>query len=156
MFNPWFGPLMFASASTIALRTMMMVPSAGGFSPWQRREAARMVDEKLEAVRESQAEALEFAMSAWTAPWRFWSLGQDGALRRLAGEATASMVAPFGRRAAGNARRLGARAIQPMLPAVPALAAMQAMQAAGGQPLAKVIPLFAPPPRKPARRRRRV
>ena len=140
MFNPWFVPLMVASASTIALRTMMMVPAGGRLSPWQRREAARMVDEKAAAVQASHARVLELAWRAWTTPWLFWAPGGHAPLGRMIGEGTASIVRPFGRRAAGNARRLGARAARPLLPAVPILAAMQA---ANELLLAKVIPLSA-------------
>jgi hypothetical protein len=149
MFNPWFAPLMFSSASTIALRTLMMVPEGGKLSPWQQREAARMVDEKLAAVRESHALAVGLAVQAWMMPWLFWGPLGKAPLRRM-GEGTATVIAPFARRAEGNARRLGARAV--LMPvAAPALAAVRAATAAG-LPMAKVIPLFEA---APAARRRR-
>jgi hypothetical protein len=149
MLNPWFAPLMLSSASTIALRTLMMVPEGGRFSPWQQREALRMVDEKMAAVRESHALAVELAVQAWTTPWLFWGPLGEAPLRRM-GEGTAAVVGPFSRRAESNARRLGARAARPMLAAVPALAAAGV---AGELPVAKVIPLFAAAPA--VRRRRR-
>lgn len=151
MLNPWFTPLMLSSASTIALRTMMMVPEGGRFSPWQQREALRMVDEKMAAVRESHALAVALALRAWTTPWLLWGPMGEAPLRRMMGEGTATVVEPFGRRAASNARRLGARAARPMPAAVPAIAAARAM---ADLPVAKVIPLFAPAGARARRRRR--
>ena len=62
MLNPWAAPLMMSSANVIAMRTWLMSPAGGRSSDWQRREAQRMVGEKLDAVRESQAEAMSLAM----------------------------------------------------------------------------------------------
>ncbi|HYF58365.1 MAG TPA: hypothetical protein VEA81_05370 [Burkholderiaceae bacterium] len=131
MVPPWFAPLALASAGTIALRTMLMVPAGGRFTDWQRREAARMVDEKLAAVREAQLEAISVAWRMAFAPWTVWAtIATDGPSVAMAAAAE-SMVEPFGRRASGNLRRLSARAMGAELAAMPlALAGLAAPQAA--------------------------
>ncbi|MEI7445601.1 MAG: hypothetical protein WCK28_11975 [Burkholderiales bacterium] len=109
MFNPWLIPLAGASASVIAMRTWMMVPVGGRHTAWQRREAARMVNEKVEAAREAQAEAWLLAWRLAFAPWTVWGPLAGRTLHEAMAAATESMVEPFGRRASTNVRRLRAR-----------------------------------------------
>jgi hypothetical protein len=116
--NPWLAPLMMSSASVIAMRTWMLWPVDGRSTAWQRREAGRMVGEKLEAVREAQVEALALAWQAWFAPWSVWGPMAGRGLPQAMASATETMVRPFGRRAAANAKRLGTRAVATTLPAV--------------------------------------
>jgi hypothetical protein len=119
--NPLLAPLMIASASTIALRTMLMVPERGRLSTWQRREAGQMIMEKAAAMQESQLEAIAFAWSALWMPWTLWGSGAAGtkAFERAAGR----MIEPYSTRASRNARRLSVRAMKPVFDAVPIVAA---------------------------------
>ena len=124
--NPWAVPLMMSSASVIAMRTWMQIPAGGQPTAWQRREAARMVDEKVDAVRESQAEAVAIAMRVWFNPWAVWGPINGDGVHGLVAEATESMVAPFARRADANMKRLAARAAEPMIGAAWPVAALEA------------------------------
>ncbi|RPH42644.1 MAG: hypothetical protein EHM87_16220 [Burkholderiales bacterium] len=137
MLNPWMVPLTMTSANVIALRTWMMVPLEGRQTDWQRREAARMVDEKVEAVREAQAEALALAWKMCFTPWAVWGPLAGRSLPQAMASATDSMVRPFNRRAVGNAKRLQARAMQPALAAWTALPAF----ALAAPDAAAVIPI---------------
>ena len=124
--NPWAVPLMMSSASVIAMRTWMLIPAGGQPSAWQRREAERMVDEKVDAVRESQAEAVAIAMRVWFNPWAVWGPMNGDGVHGLVAEATESMVAPFARRADANMKRLAARAAEPLMGAAGPVAALAA------------------------------
>ena len=115
MLNPWAAPLMMSSASVIAMRTWLMIPAGGRSSDWQRREAQRMVGEKLDAVRESQAEAMSLAIRMWFTPWSVWGPMAGPDVHRAMAVATDPIVAPFARRADANVRRLQARAMAPLL-----------------------------------------
>jgi hypothetical protein len=132
LINPWMVPLAMSSANVIALRTMMLWPVDGRPDAWQRRESVRMVGEKLEAMRESQAQAMSLAWRMWFAPWSVWTPGDRGSVQRSVNRATASVVAPFSRRANANARRLQARAMAPVLEAMTAPARAMAEAAAAG------------------------
>lgn len=147
MFNPWLGPLMLASASTIALRSKLMTPVDGRFSAWQRREGARMVAEKVAAVQEAQLAALALAWRMWFAPWTLFMPGDARGARRAMDRAGERIARPFGRRAAANAQRLAQRAADPANAIVPALAAAKL---AAAWPPSNVIPLR--PRRAPSRR----
>lgn len=119
MLNPWTVPLMMSSANVIAMRTWLMIPAGGRSSGWQRREAQRMVGEKVDAVRESQAEVMSLAMRMWFTPWAVWGPMAGPDMHRAMAAATDPIVAPFSRRADANVRRLQARAMGPLaLPAV--------------------------------------
>jgi hypothetical protein len=115
--NPLIAPMMIASASTIALRSMLMIPSGGRLSRWQRKEAGDMVFEKAAAIQESQLEALTFAISAMWMPWTAWTGG--AADSKAFEEAADRIIQPFSGRASRNARRLTARAMNPMLMLAP-------------------------------------
>ncbi len=110
--DPWMMPLSMSSATVIGLRAWLLWPADGRHTDWQRREAARMVGEKLEAIRESQLEALSLAWRAWFMPWTLWHPLSGRAPTSSMAAATGAMVAPFSRRAAANARRLQARAVR--------------------------------------------
>jgi hypothetical protein len=112
MINPLIAPLLMTSATTIALRTMMMWPVEGRHSSWQRKEAGRMVSEKLAAIQESQLEAMTLAWRATWMPWTVWTPG--GYDSRAVEQATGKLLEPFSGRAASNARRLTARAMRPL------------------------------------------
>lgn len=143
MLNPWLLPLATSSASVIAMRTWMMVPYTGQPTAWQRREAARMVSEKLEALREAQVEAMQLAWRLAFAPWTVWGPLAGRTLHEAMTAAAESMVEPFGRRASTNVRRLRARAgTMPRLPRPKRMALPAPVPA-------KVIPIAA------GRRRRR-
>jgi hypothetical protein len=126
-------PLAMSSANVIALRTMMLWPVDGRPTAWQRRESARMVGEKVDAVREAQMQAMSLAWRMCFAPWSMWTPGSGGSLQRSMHQATDAMVRPFSRRASANAKRLRARAVAPVLQAAvaPALA-LAAVPAARG------------------------
>lgn len=128
--NPWAVPLMMSSASVIAMRTWMLIPAGGQPSAWQRREAARMVGEKVDAVRESQAEAMAIAMRVWFNPWAVWGPMATDGVHGVVAEAAESMVAPFARRADANMKRLAARAAEPMRAVSWPVAALAAAPAA--------------------------
>ena len=147
MFNPWFGPLLMASASTIALRSWLMTPVDGRYSAWQRREGARMVAEKVAAMQEAQLHALGLAWRMWFAPWTLFLPGDVPGTRRAMHRAGEEIARPFGRRAAANARRLAARASDPATAIAPVLAAAKVAAPWSGS---NVIPLR--PRRAPARR----
>ena len=148
MLNPWLVPLTMTSASVIAMRAWMMVPVSGRPTAWQRREAVRMVSEKLDAAREAQAEAIALAWRLTFAPWSVWGPLAGRSLHEAVAAATESVVAPFDRRATTNARRLRARAGVPMLAAM-AAAPVAAPLFSAPRPKAAVIPIAS------ARRRRR-
>ena len=112
MLDPWMMPLAMSSATVIGLRGWLLWPVDGRHTDWQRREAARMVGEKFEAIRESQAEALSLAWRAWFMPWTLWSPLTGRMPSSSMAAATSAMVAPFSRRAAANATRLQARAVR--------------------------------------------
>lgn len=147
MFNPLYGPMMWASASTIAMRMWLMVPAGGRSSPWQRREASRMVTEKVAAVQESQARAAAMMWRMWFSPWTLWTDAASPRSRRAAERAAVQLTAPFARRAAANARRLRTRAIDPRHAVVPLI---EAGRVAASWPRSNVIPLR---PVSPSRRR---
>lgn len=134
MINPWLIPLATSSASVIAMRTWMLVPVGGRPTAWQRREATRMVSEKVEAAREAQAEALFLAWRMAFAPWTVWGPLAGRSLHEAMAEATESMVEPFGRRASTNARRLRARIVTvapPKAPVIPIASARRRTRRAG-------------------------
>jgi hypothetical protein len=136
--HPWMMPLAISSATVIGLRTWLLWPIDGRPTDWQRREAARMVGEKVEAVRESQAEALALAWRLWFTPWAVWGPLSGRSLSTSVHAATDAMVKPFSRRAAGNATRLQAHAVRTAAQAIPtmtalALAAPAKRGAAGGR-----------------------
>ena len=126
MLNPWAVPLMMSSANVIAMRTWMMIPAGGPSSDWQRREAQRMVGEKVDAVRASQAEAVSLAMRMGFTPWAVWGPMTGPDLHRAAAAATDPIVAPSTRRADAHVRRLQARAMAPLLAPAMTLAALAA------------------------------
>jgi hypothetical protein len=117
LLNPLLPPLMMASATTIALRTMLMWPASGRLTDWQRKEAGKMVREKAVAVQESQAEVFAIAWAAMLTPWTVWAGGQSG--QQAFDRAASRILQPFSSRASSNARRLAVRAMRPMLDVVP-------------------------------------
>jgi hypothetical protein len=148
MFHPWLGPLMFASASTIALRTLLLTPVDGRFTPWQVNESQRMIHEKFAALHEAQVEAASVAWRLWLASWN-----GPAATRRSARAGAATVAQPFVRRARANARRLGGKAGKPLAVA-PMVAPIQtAARLAADWPGTGLIPRALVP--APPRRRRR-
>ena len=118
------APLAISSASVIAMRTLLLWPATGRHTAWQRREGARMVAEKVDAVRESQTEALALAWRLCWMPWTVYGPLAGRSLHEAGVAAAESIAAPFSRRAAGNARRLQARvdaSVPPVAALVPAL-----------------------------------
>ena len=130
MTNPWMFPLAMSSATVIGLRSWLLWPADGRHTDWQRREAARMVGEKLEAVRESQAGAMALAWRLWFMPWTVWGPLSGRGLSSAMASATGALVEPFSRRAAGNATRLQARAVREAVQALPAMAALPGLAVA--------------------------
>ena len=124
MINPWMIPLTISSATVIGLRTWLLWPLEGRHTDWQKREAARMVGEKVDAIRESQTEALALAWRMTFVPWTVWGPLAGRSLSSSMAAATDAMVAPFSRRAAGNATRLQAHAIRTAVQAWPAMAGL--------------------------------
>jgi hypothetical protein len=124
MTHPWMIPLAMSSATVIGLRSWLLWPVDGRPTDWQRQEAARMVGEKVEAVRESQTEALSLAWRLWFAPWTVWGPLSGRSLSSSMNAATDAMVKPFSRRAAGNAARLQAHAVRTAAQAIPTMAAL--------------------------------
>ncbi|MCA3177716.1 MAG: hypothetical protein O9345_17845 [Burkholderiaceae bacterium] len=129
MIRPWMMPLAMSSVTVIGLRTWLLWPIDGRPTDWQRREAARMVGEKVEAVREVQAEALSFAWRLWFAPWTVWGPLSRRSLPASVHAATDAMVKPFSRRASGNVARLQAHAMRTAAQAIPTMAALPALSA---------------------------
>ncbi len=127
MTHPWMMPLAMSSATVIGLRTWLLWPVAGRPTDWQRQEASRMVGEKVEAVREAQAEALSLAWRLWFAPWTVWGPLSGRSLTSSMNAATDAMVKPFSRRASGNAARLQAHAMRTAVQAIPTMAALPAL-----------------------------
>jgi hypothetical protein len=121
LLDPLFPPLLMASATTIALRTMLMWPASGRLTDWQRREAGKMVHEKTVAVQESQAEVFAIAWAAMLTPWTIWAGGQSG--QQAFDRAATRILLPFSSRASSNARRLAVRVMRPMLDVAPIAAA---------------------------------
>jgi hypothetical protein len=147
-------PLAMSSATVIGLRTWLLWPVEGRHSDWQKREAARMVGEKVEAVREAQAEALALAWRMWFVPWTVWGPLAGRSLSSSMNAATGAMVRPFSRRAAGNASRLQAHAMRTAAQALPAMAALPALlPAAAATPAKRRAKTRATTARVPARRR---
>jgi hypothetical protein len=72
----------------------------------------RRVGEKLEAIREAQLEALSTVWRASFMPSTVWGPLAGRSLPASMAAATEAVVAPFSRRAAGNATRLRARALR--------------------------------------------
>lgn len=124
MTHPWMMPFAMSSATVIGLRTWLLWPIDGRPTDWQRREASRMVGEKVEAVREAQGEALSLAWRLWFAPWTVWGPLSGRSLPASVHAATDAMVKPFSRRASGNAARLQAHAMRTAAQAIPTMAVL--------------------------------
>jgi len=104
MYGWWLQSMMLgaSSASTIALRTMLMFPENGRLDAWQRQESIDMVAEKLLAMHESHRVAIEMAWRLWLTPW---------SAPKSPHRALSQLMKPYSRRTSANTRRLTRKAV---------------------------------------------